>query len=428
MNYDKLCLKNGRVWMKDHWEEVDLLVEKGRIEAIGKNLEGPFEILDCTNQIITSSFTDLHVHFRDPGDGLAEDVQSGSKAALAGGYTHVFEMPNTNPCLDHLEIIQNHLEKIEKEALCVVRPFSAATKNLQGKEMVDVAQIAALEIAGFSDDGKGIQDRAMMKNLLIEAGKLGKMVSAHCEDEQEFPQGMGCMQSSTLAESHGFIGINHQSEYAMIQRDLSIISEIHGKHPYKYHVCHLSCKKSLELIQEAKRKGYFVSCEVTPHHLISSVDEVDVYDGNYKMNPPLRTKEDVDALQKGLLEGSIDAIATDHAPHPPSKKQNGVQGSAFGIIGLEMSFSLLYTALVQSGKVPIEVLFNALSRNPSELMGLDKEIKIGNTAYLTIIDEKIQKRYTQENIVSKSKNTFYLNQDLNGVVVGVVNNQEIYRW
>ncbi len=429
MNYkSRIHLKGGLVYTKDKLVKMDILIDNGVVINMGEIEVCDATVINCDGLVISPSFVDTHVHFRDPGDGKSEDIESGSYAAIKGGYTHVFEMPNTTPCLDDVQEMKDHLRKIEQKAHCVVTPFSAATKNLQGKQMVDINQMSQLDIAGFSDDGKGIQEDAMMRELLIEAGKNKKMVSAHCEDESEFETGMGCIMQSSKAEEYHLKGINKKSEFKMIARDLKLIDEIHNKHPYHYHVCHLSCKESLDLVKEAKQKGHHVSCEVTPHHLISTVDEIDIHDGNYKMNPPLRLQEDVDSLVQGLNDGSIDIIATDHAPHHFEKKQGGVEKSAFGIIGLELSFSLLNTYLVKTKKVSLEKILKALTTNPTRLFVLDKGLAIGKDAYITLIDLSQEVNYTSENLVSKSKNTFYLNRALTGKVVATIVKEKIYHW
>ena len=419
-------LKNGQVFLDNEFKRVDIFIKDGLIKDIGNNLDVEAIVIDCTDKIITSSFIDVHVHFRTPGFSYKEDLVTGSKAAIAGGYSHVFEMPNTSPCLDDYETIQEHLKQIEKEALCYVYPFSAASINLAGKELVDVDKIAELNIAGFSDDGKGIQSTELMKDILIKAGKYYKIVSAHCEDESEFIGGMGAINQGTTSKENDMLGINNKSEYAMIQRDIDIIEEIHGKYNYQYHVCHVSTRESLEIIKKAKEKGYKVSCEATPHHLISDESIIDINNSNYKMNPPLRSKEDVNALIAGLNDGSIEVIATDHAPHSEEEKNQSIESAPFGIIGLELAFSLLNTFLVQEGKVSLETILNALTSNPARLFKVDNRLEIGKDAHINIIDLNKKITYTKENIKSKSKNTFYLNQELVGQVETVFFKDKVY--
>ncbi|MFV0380087.1 MAG: dihydroorotase [Anaerorhabdus sp.] len=428
MNYKRVLLKNGMVYIDGKFHKKDILLNNGKIIDIGSNLSEECEVIDCSNLKILPSFTDIHVHFRDPGDNLSENILTGSKAALKGGYTHVFEMPNTNPVLDNYEIMRKHLADIKNSAMCHVIPFSAASIGLNGKVLVDTEKIASLEIAGFSDDGKGIQDRELMKTILIEAGKRNLVVSAHCEDESEFIDGVGCIFEGEKANDNNLKGINASSEYRMIERDIDIISEIHGIHPYRYHVCHISCKESLELIIAAKEKGYNITCEVTPHHLISDVSEIDVRDANYKMNPPLRSKADVGFLQKGIKDGYIDVVASDHAPHHKDKKNKGFEKSAFGIIGLELSFSLINTYLVRTGLISTERMVEVMSLAPARIMGIDKSLKIGSPANICIIDDREKVKYEKADIVSKSHNSFYLSRELYGKVVATIIEDKIYNW
>lgn len=420
-------LKGGQVFLDNSFKQVDIFIKDGLIKDIDENLNEEGIVIDCTNKIVTPSFIDTHVHFRTPGFSYKEDLVTGSKAALHGGYSHVFEMPNTSPCLDDYETIEEHLKQIEKETLCYVYPFSAASTNLAGKELVAVDKIAKLNIVGFSDDGKGIQSDELMKEILIEAGKYNKVVSAHCEDEEEFAQGMGAVAIGSTSEKNNMLGINNKSEYAMIQRDINVIEEIDGKYNYQYHVCHISTKESLKIIENAKKQGYKVSCEVTPHHLISDESIIDVNNSNYKMNPPLRSKDDVNALIKGLNEGSIEVIATDHAPHSEEEKEQSIESAPFGIIGLELAFSLINTYLIKTGKVKLETVLNCLTSNPARLFNVDIGIVIGKDAHIDVIDLDKKVTYTKDNLKSKSSNTFYLNQELIGQVETVFFKDKVYQ-
>ena len=427
MNLNNYCLKNGLVYYEGRFQQLDIIIETGIVKEIGQ-FEYDGTIIDCSNKLITSSFIDPHVHFRTPGFSYKEDLKTGSKAALKGGYSHVFEMPNTNPCLDDYKTIVDHLKEIKKEALCYVYPFSAASTNLAGLELVDVNEIATLPIAGFSDDGKGIQSNNLMKEILIEAGKYQKVVSAHCEDEKEFKDGMGCIGVGQTSEKTGLKAINNKSEYAMIARDIEIIKTIHNKHNYQYHVCHLSTKESLAIIKEAKKLKLNVSCEVTPHHLISDEAQIDINDSNYKMNPPLRSKDDVAYLIAGLNEGYIEVIATDHAPHSEEEKTQAIEKAPFGIIGLELAFSLLNTYLVKTNKVKLETVLKCLIDNPRRLFKVDNELKINKKAYLNVIDLDKKVVYTKDNLVSKSANTFYLNSELVGKIEMTIFEDKQYQW
>jgi len=419
-------VKNGKVYLNREFVEKDILVENGIVTKIGDNLQAD-TVIDASGQIVTASFIDGHVHFRSPGFEYKEDIDTGSMSALKGGYSHVIEMANTNPVLDNVEVIESHLKDIEQQAHMNVTPFAACTDRLLGKTLVDVDAIAKLRIAGFSDDGKGIQDGETMKKILIEAGKYNYLVSAHCEDEEELGEVMGSINEGPTAEKLGLRGINNKSEWGMIERDLNICREIKDL-PYHYHVCHISTQESFDLIKKAKDEGVNVTCEVTVHHLISDETEIVSHDSNFKMNPPLRSRKDVDALVAGLNAGDIDCIVTDHAPHSEKEKANPIATAPFGIIGLELAFSLLNTYLVKTGKVELETILNAMVNTPRKVFNLDNELKEGKPAYLTLIDLDKKITYKKEDIKSKSTNTFYLDRELDGVITTTIFKDKIYNW
>lgn len=427
MNLSNYILKNGTVYLNQEFVKKDIEIKDGIVVQIEDSLTGE-NIIDCQNKLITPSFIDGHVHFRTPGFEYKEDIKTGSMAALKGGYSHVCEMPNTNPTLDDVETIQAHLKQIEQEAYCYVIPFSGATTNLAGKEMVDIEKISLLAIEGFSDDGKGIQDDEMMEKVLIKAGKYHKLVSAHCEDEAEFVNGMGAINEGITASKNNIKAINNKSEWAMIKRDVEIAKIIHGKHEYQYHICHMSTKESLAILKEAKELGLNVSAEVTPHHLISDESQIDINNANYKMNPPLRNKEDVQAMVEGLNSGIIECIATDHAPHSEKEKANPIENAPFGIIGLELAFSLLNTYLVKTKQVELQTILKAMIDNPQRIFKINNSLQINRKAYLNIIDLDKEVQYTKDNLVSKSKNTFYLGQKLRGKVEKTIFENKIYEW
>lgn len=427
MNLNKYLLKNGLVYYEGELKYLDILIEDGIIKDISANLEYDIEI-DCTNKLITPSFTDVHVHLRTPGYTYKEDIESGTLAALRGGYSHICSMPNTNPCLDNETILTEHIDIINEKAHCTVIPFSAATIGLQGTTKVAIDSLSKLKIAGFSDDGKGVQDDTLMEEILIKTGLNGHIFSGHCEDESEFIKGIGCIGDGSTSVKHNLKTISNRCEYQMVARDLNIIDKIHGKHPYAYHVCHISTKETCALIRDAKALGHNVTCEVTPHHLISDQSEIDVTDSNYKMNPPLRTRDDINALIAGLNEGVIDIIATDHAPHSISDKDNSIEDAPFGIIGLELAFPLLYTYLVLCHRTSIEVILNALIDNPNRIFKIDKKLALNKDAYLNVIDLHKEIEFTSDNLLSKSSNTFYLNESLHGYIELTIYKDKIYDW
>lgn len=421
------CLiKNGLVYLNGEFIKQDILVKDGIVEQLGFIEEEACHIIDARNKIITPSFIDVHVHFRTPGYTYKEDLVSGSKAALKGGYSHVCTMPNTKPCLDNYSLIKEYLKQIKAKSLVHIIPYSAASINLKGCELVDIAKISKLDIIGFSDDGKGIQSEELMKQLLIKAGQSKKLVAAHCEDENEFRDGMGCLNKH-IAQKYHLKGINNQSEYKMIARDLKLVKQLKNE-VYHYHVCHISTKESLQLIKEALLDELPVSCEVTPHHLISDETQVVLNDANYKMNPPLRSREDVNSLIEGLNQGYIQVIASDHAPHTSQEKALSIEQAPFGIIGLELAFSLLYTKLVKTNKVRLSTIINALSVNPSRIFKIDNQIKVKQKAYLNIIDLNEVVIYTSDNLVSKASNSPYLNEELRGKIKYVVFEKMLYEY
>ena len=308
-------------------------------------------------------FCDVHVHFREPGFSYKETIVSGSRAAARGGYTAVCAMPNLNPVPDSVA----HL--MEEEALiraaggiAEVYPYAALTVGEKGQEAAELEALAPRVIA-FSDDGKGVQSESMMRGLMERCAKLGKIIAAHCEDESLLRGGY--IHDGAYAKAHGHKGICSESEWGPIKRDLQLAKET----GCAYHVCHISCKESVALIRQAKKEGVDVSCETAPHYLL--MDESNLQeDGRFRMNPPIREKADREALLEGLLDGTIDMIATDHAPHSAEEKSRGLAGSAFGIVGLETAFPVLYTGLVRPGILSLEGLIERMAISPRERFGI----------------------------------------------------------
>lgn len=301
-------------------------------------------------------FCDVHVHFREPGFSYKETVASGCAAAAAGGYTAVCAMPNLNPVPDSREHLRAELTLIERDATIHVLPYAAITVGERGEQLAELEAMAA-DVAGFSDDGRGVQSDELMRQAMLRAKKLGKMIVAHCE-VNELLRG-GYIHDGAYARAHGHRGICSESEYRQIERDLKLVEET----GCAYHVCHISAKESVELIREAKARGLNVSCETAPHYLLLD-DSMLQEEGRFKMNPPVRGREDRLALIAGIQDGTIDIIATDHAPHSAEEKSRGLEKSAFGIVGLETAFPVLYTGLVLPGIISLEKLVELLSTNP----------------------------------------------------------------
>ncbi len=307
-------------------------------------------------------FCDVHVHFREPGFSYKGTVYAGSRAAAAGGYTTVMTMPNLKPVPDCVESIKLQRDIIERDAVIDVYPYASITKGQLGLELSDMDELAPLCCA-FSDDGRGVQSEEMMLAAMKRAKSLGKLIVAHCEDNSLLYGGY--IHAGQYAKEHGHLGILSESEWGPIKRDLELVR----KTGCSYHVCHISTKESVELIRQAKREGLDVTCETAPHYLILD-DGCLEEDGRFKMNPPLRSPEDREALVRGLLDGTIDMIATDHAPHSAEDKAQGLAGSAFGVVGLEFAFSAMYTHFVKTGIITLERLEELMSVNPRKRFGI----------------------------------------------------------
>ena len=320
---------------------------------------------DSSSVYIFPGFCDVHVHFRQPGFSYKETIKTGSLAAAHGGYTAVCTMPNLNPVPDSIPHLKEQLDIIEKDAVIHVFPYGAITVSELGKELSDLEGMAPSVIA-FSDDGKGVQEEEMMRQAMLRAKELGKIIAAHCE-VNELLHG-GYIHDGSYAALHGHKGICSESEWRQIERDVRLSKET----GCSYHVCHISCKESVEIIRKAKAEGIDVTCETGPHYLIYTEDDLKE-DGKYKMNPPLRSKEDRAALIEGIKDGTIDMIATDHAPHSAEEKAKGLSGSAFGIVGLETAFPLLYTHLVKPGVISMEKLMDLLCFAPRKRFGIPSD-------------------------------------------------------
>ncbi len=321
-----------------------------------------FSRFDDTRYTVFPGFCDVHVHFREPGFSYKETVATGCRAAARGGYTAVCTMPNLNPVPDSAEHLEEQLKLIRESASINVFPYGAITVGQKGEQLAAMEAMAENVIA-FSDDGRGVQSDAMMREAMQRAKALGKMIVAHCE-VNELLRG-GYIHDGEYAAAHGHRGICSESEWRQIERDLNLVSEI----GCAYHVCHISTKESVELIRQAKASGIDVTCETGPHYLV--LDDSDLQEhGRFKMNPPLRSREDREALVQGVCDGTIDMIATDHAPHSAEEKSKGLANSAFGVVGLETALPVLNTGLVQTGVITLEKLAKLLCVNPRQRFGI----------------------------------------------------------
>lgn len=331
--------------------------------VLGAFSEFGASVYNSSQYMIFPGFCDVHVHLRQPGFSYKETIKSGTQASAHGGYTTVFSMPNLKPVPDSAEHLKEQLDIIKKDAVINVLPYGAITVGQNGEELSDMEGMAK-DVIAFSDDGRGVQSEEMMKEAMQRAKALGKIIVAHCEDNSLLHGGY--IHDGVYAIKHSHRGICSESEWGPIKRDLELCRQT----GCAYHVCHISCKESVELIRQAKAQGIDVTCETGPHYLILT-DEDLKEDGRFKMNPPLRSKEDRQALIEGVLDGTIDMIATDHAPHSQEEKSRGLEKSAFGIVGIETAFQLLYTHLVKKNIISLERLVELLAVNPRKRFGLE---------------------------------------------------------
>ncbi len=374
----------------------------GFVDAVRACLsDSPFS--DSDEYVIFPGFCDVHVHFREPGFSYKETIRSGSRAAARGGYTCVCAMPNLAPVPDCPEHLQEELSIIRRDACIDVRPYAAITVGEKGKTLVDMA--AMPEAVAFSDDGKGVQDEGMMRAAMEEAAALGRMIVAHCEVESLLHG--GCIHDGAWAREHGYAGISSESEWREVERDLRLAEET----GCAFHVCHVSTKESLQLVREARSRGVDASCETAPHYLV--LDENDLQeDGRFKMNPPLRSREDRLALLEGLRDGSICCIATDHAPHTAEEKSRGLGKSAFGIVGLETAFPILYTELVLKGLADLETVLALLTDGPRARFGLP----LGTD--FSVWDLNAEYTIDPEDFASKGRSTPFAGRTVRGRCLG----------
>ncbi|MBR4133309.1 MAG: dihydroorotase [Bacteroidales bacterium] len=396
---DTILLRGGEIVAGAQRTTGDILVRDGRIEAIRPGLPVPdgAAMIDLAGKTVVPAFADVHVHFREPGFTAKETIRTGSMAAARGGYTAVCAMPNLDPVPDSPETLAIEQAAIDRDAVISVLPYCSITKGRKGLELVDFKALKDSCIA-FSDDGSGVQDEAMMRSAMEAAAREDVIIAAHCEDNSLLRGGY--IHDGRYAALHGHKGICSESEWGQIARDLELCEET-GCH---YHVCHISTKESVALIREAKARGVNVTCETAPHYLVLCEDDLQE-DGRFKMNPPLRSAEDREALLEGLLDGTIDAIATDHAPHTAEEKSRGLAGSAMGIVGLETSFPVLYTSLVRTGKISLERLVEAMSTAPRRIFRIGGALEPGMPADIAVLDLKNEFTIDSNTFLSKGRST-----------------------
>ena len=360
---------------------------------------------------VIPGLVDVHVHLREPGFSYKETIKTGTAAAAAGGYTAVCSMPNLAPVPDTYEHLKVQLDIIEKDAAIQVRPFGSITRGELGETLSDMEAMAPY-VAGFSDDGKGVQSEKMMLEAMKLAKSLGKVISAHCEDNSLLHGGY--IHAGRYAARHGHKGISAESEWGPIARDLDLAA----KTGCAYHVCHVSTAKSVDLIRQAKKSGVDVTCETGPHYLLLCDEDLQE-DGRFKMNPPLRSPEDRDALVEGLQDGTVDMVATDHAPHSAEEKSRGLAGSLMGVVGLECAFPVLYTGLVETGKLSLETLVERMSLAPARRFGID------NQDCYAIFDLNAQEIIDPERFQSMGRATPFAGWNVHAAHVGTIYRGEL---
>ncbi len=406
-----LLIKNALVFKGSRFEKSDVLIKRGKIHAIAPviSYDGANHIFDFKDKyFLIPGFVDVHVHLREPGFSYKETIKTGTEAAAASGYTAVCTMPNLNPPPDSPENLKVQTDIIKRDAVIDVFPFASITKGRKGSgTCVDFAALAG-SVIGFSDDGNGVQSEDLMRLAMQECAAQGSIISAHCEDDAL--RNGGYIHDGEYCMKHSHKGISSESEWLQIQRDCTLAEET----GCRYHVCHISTKESVDVIRKAKRRGVRVTCETAPHYLTLCDSDLQE-DGRFKMNPPLRSEEDRKALIEGVLDGTIDIIATDHAPHSAEEKSLGLEKSQMGIVGLETAFPVLYTKLVRTGIISLEKLVRMMSVLPREIFGIEGgAIEQGAPADLCAIDTEREWTVKPSEFLSKGTATPFEGWKLHG--------------
>ncbi len=422
-----LLIKGGRVLSpEDGWDgELDVLIEDGVIRQIAPNLTvSADETLDARGQVVAPGLVDIHVHLREPGGEISETLETGLQAAVAGGFTAVCPMPNTKPLVDRPELVRTTVEKAQRIGLARVFPIAAVSMESQGESLTDMAALKAAGAVGFSDDGRPVKTAGLMRRAMEKARVVGVPIIDHCEDPSLHPGGV--VNEGPVAERLKLRGIPNVSEDVCVARDL-ILAEATGAH---LHVAHLSTARAVEAVRVGKRRGIRVTCEVTPHHFTLTDEAVIQYGTNAKMNPPLRSAQDVEAVRAGIADGTVDVLATDHAPHAPELKAKPFSGdSPFGVIGLETALALALTQLVHPGRISLAHLVVLMSTNPARIIGQPLgRLQIGGAADTTVFDPHLDWTYRAADGRSKSRNSPFDGWQLKGAATAtIVAGKIVYR-
>lgn len=410
-----VLLKNGTVldYASSTNEVFDILInDEGKIEKIAKEIvDNDAKVVDCTGLHIMPGMIDMHCHLREPGGEHKETIETGSRSAVKGGFTTICPMPNTKPTPDSAIVLKQIIDRAKEVNLCNVLPFSSVTLGEKGQELVDFKAQLEAGACAFSDDGMPVENAAMIRTAMIEANKLGSFVSEHCEEKSV---SAGAINAGPIAEKLGVGGVLPEAEEIMASRDI-VLAETNHLHT---HICHISTETSVNMIRSAKQRGVNVTCETCPHYYSFTVEEVLTSGVNAKMNPPLREEKDRQAIIKGLKDGTIDAIITDHAPHAKEEKEQGLAKAPNGIIGFETALAATITNLVSKGLIDYMDMVRLMSYNPAKLLGLNRgEIREGSVADLTIFDAEKKYVYEESSIVSKSHNSPWIGKQLQGQVM-----------
>ncbi len=426
-------LKNARVIdpSQNFDEVVDLLIVNGKIEKIGRvEISESFEVYDMTGKVVAPGFVDMHVHLREPGFEHKETIESGVEAGANGGFTALCCMPNTEPAIDDPSVVE-YVKKRASEVMngiVDVYPIGAITKRREGKELAPIAELVEAGVVGFSDDGNPVQDSGVMRKAFEYVSMFDKVIIQHCEDKTLSQNGMA--NEGYWSTLLGLAPYPDISEEIILYRDLRLIEYLKPKiKNVKYHIAHISSKGSVKLLRQYKELGFEITAEVTPHHLLLTDEDIwrSNYDTNLKVNPPLKTKEDIEVLIQAMKDGVIDVIATDHAPHAPEEKESDFASAPFGIIGLETAVGLILSEFVNKGVISLARMIEMFSVNPRKILGLPQvKISEGEAANFTILDPEAQWMVDSTKFKSKSKNSPFIGWKLKGKPVGILNKGKIY--